>query len=125
MDPRAAILAGKLSFRGDVRLARRLKKWLHEVVIMRQKTGLEMEMANREAWQPDADAKECPLCHKPFKVPYAGPSPLRSLVPSCLQDALPRRSSWFQNRSSVECMCVYEKEAMRVRGGIRMMPLPR
>lgn len=72
IDPRAAVLTGKLSYKGDVELAERLKVWMQTVVVRGAAGGEMLEPASRDKWQRDGDAHDCAICRQSFKV-HASP----------------------------------------------------
>ncbi|CAN0004616.1 unnamed protein product [Discosporangium mesarthrocarpum] len=74
LNPRAAVLSGKVSFRGDLLLAKRLGAWLsdagEEVREGERETSAQdpLAIAPRDAWQPDDDAEHCVVCSREFKL---------------------------------------------------------
>lgn len=66
MDPRAAVLTGKLSIRGDVGLAARLGEWMYTVVARRAAAGEQLEVAPRDQWEKDKEAAACAVCRQEF-----------------------------------------------------------
>lgn len=69
IDPRAALLTGKLSFKGDMSLAIKLRKWISQAAEEQAAAiGAELEVAEREKWEKDEDAQDCAVCRQPFTV---------------------------------------------------------
>ncbi|CAM9896914.1 unnamed protein product [Choristocarpus tenellus] len=73
LNPRMAALSGKVSFRGNLALAKRLSVWLSAAVAEGRLTGAAPDktflvLAPREKWQADDDVDECAVCGEEFKV---------------------------------------------------------
>lgn len=66
MDPRAAVLTGKLSIRGDMALAARLRDWMYTVIARRAAAGDELQVVARDRWEKDHEAAGCAVCRQPF-----------------------------------------------------------
>ncbi len=73
-DPRAAMLTGKISFRGEMALGIKLGYWVRKAVKQgAADTGaleenVELEIAETDKWERDEDTHFCAVCQRGFKV---------------------------------------------------------
>jgi len=73
-DPRAAMLTGKISFRGEMALGIKLGYWVRKAVKQgAADTGaleenVELEIAETDKWERDEDTHLCAVCQRGFKV---------------------------------------------------------
>lgn len=77
MDPRVAMLTGKISFKGEMALGIKLGYWIREAVaqgaaVAGALENVRLEMAERDKWQKDKDAEVCAVCRQGFKVRERG-----------------------------------------------------
>lgn len=71
MDPRAAMLTGKLSFRGEMGLGIQLGYWIRKAVEQHAAGARgpeELEVTERGKWEKDSDAEACVVCQEAFAV---------------------------------------------------------
>ncbi|CAM9245435.1 unnamed protein product [Scytosiphon promiscuus] len=73
MDPRVAMLTGKISLKGEMALGIKLGYWIREAVtqgadVAGALENVRLEMAERDKWEKDEDAEVCAVCRQGFKL---------------------------------------------------------
>lgn len=69
-DPRAAMLTGKMSFRGEMALGIKLGYWIRKAAKQEEAAaeGVQLEIAETDKWEKDEDTHVCAVCEQGFKV---------------------------------------------------------
>lgn len=83
-DPRAAMLTGKMSFRGEMALGIKLGYWIRKAAKQEEAAaegggleGVQLEIAETDKWEKDEDTHMCAVCEQGFKVQqYVGIGPV-------------------------------------------------